>query len=160
VRSSKTAEVFSLPFLFYAIILLKKRLNCMAYAIPAKIYEKLEEKLGRETASVIVEALEASIRSALEDSKERLKVVISEELKKELATKYDLKLVEKAIDLLREEMLKEIGVLREEMHKEIDLIRKDMKIIEIRLLAILIIVMLLLNQGTIAFIARILGLLK
>jgi hypothetical protein len=132
----------------------------MAYTIPAKIYEKLEEKLGRETASVIVEALEASIRSALEDSKERLKVGISEELKKELATKYDLKLVEKAMDLLREEMLKEIGVLREEMHKEIDLIRKDMKIMEIRLLAILIIVMLLLNQGTITFIAKILGLLK
>jgi len=165
----------------------------MAYTIPPKIYEKLEEKLGRETASVILEALEASIRSALEDSKERLKVVISEELKKELATKYDLKLVEAelqrievelrtAIDLLREELLKEISVLREETHKEIgvlreetrkeigilreetrkeiDLIRKDMKIMEIRLLAILIIVMLLLNQGTIAFIARILGLLK
>jgi hypothetical protein len=165
----------------------------MAYTIPAKIYERLEEKLGRETASVIVEALEASIRSALEDSKERLKVGISEELKKELATRYDLKLIEAelqrievelrtAIHLLREEMLKEIGVLREETHKEIgvlreethkeigilreethkeiDLIRKDMKIMEIRILAILIIVMLLLNQGTIAFIARILGLLK
>jgi hypothetical protein len=35
-----------------------------------------------------------------------------------------------------------------------------MKIMEIRILAILIIVMLLLNQGAIAFIARILGLLK
>jgi hypothetical protein len=162
----------------------------MAYTIPAKIDERLKEKLGRD----------ASIRSALEDSKERLKVGISEELKKELATKYDLKLIEKAMDLLREEMLKEIGVLREETHKEIgvlreetqketrilreetrkeigilreethkeidlvrkeiDLVRKDIRIMEIRILAILIIVMLLLNQGTVAFIARILGLMK
>jgi hypothetical protein len=66
----------------------------------------------------------------------------------------------KEIGVLREETRKEIGILREETHKEIDLIRKDMKIMEIRILAILIIVMLLLNQGTITFIARILGLLK
>jgi hypothetical protein len=100
----------------------------MAYTIPAKIDERLEEKLGRETASVIVEALEASIRSALEDSKERLKVESSGELKKGLATSYDLKLIEAELqrievklrmemDLLREEMRKEIGVLREDTHE-------------------------------------------
>jgi hypothetical protein len=52
-----------------------------------------------------------------------LKIVeISEELKKELATKYDLKISEF------------------ELRKEIDLVRKDMKIMEIRLIAIMVII--------------------
>ncbi len=114
----------------------------MGYAMPTKVYEKLGERLGKETATVVTEALEDSIRSAIEDSKDRLKITISEELKKELATKHDLKLLE--IDL----------------RKEIELVRKDMKIMEIRITAILIIVMILLNQNSLEFIARLLGLMK
>ncbi len=52
----------------------------------------------------------------------------------ELATKYDIELV----------------------RKEIDLVRKDMKIMTIILIAVII----LLNQSALEFIARILGLLK
>lgn len=125
----------------------------MGYTIPVKVYEKLEEKLGKETASIVVETPEKSIDETIKESKENLKIVISEELKKELATKYDLKLVET-------ELRKEIDLLREEMHKEIDLVRKDMKIMELRIIAILIIAMLLLNQNSLEFIARLLGLMK
>ena len=114
----------------------------MGYTIPVKVYEKREEKLGKETASILTEALEESIRSALEDSKDKLKVTISEELKKELATKYDLKLTEA------------------ELRKEIDLVRKEMKIMEIRIIAILVIVMILLNQNALEFLARLLGIMK
>jgi len=128
----------------------------MGYTIPVKVYEQLEEKLGKETASIVVETLEKSIDEAFKESKENLKIVISEELKKELATRYDLKLVEteltKEIELVR----KEIAILREEMHKEITLVRKDMKIITIILLA----AMILLNQNSLEFLAKLLGILK
>jgi len=124
----------------------------MAYAIPVKVYERLEEKLGKETASVVTEALEESIRAAIEDSRDRLRITISEDLKKELANKYDLKLTEtelkKEIDLVR----KEIDLVK----KEIDLVRKDLKITTI----ILIAVMVFLNQNSLEFIARLFGILK
>ncbi|MEZ0344659.1 MAG: hypothetical protein ABWJ99_07680 [Caldimicrobium sp.] len=117
----------------------------MAYTIPVKIYEKLEEKLGKETALVVVEALEESIRKAFEETQERQKATIIEELKKELASKYDIELVKKEIDAVR----KEIEYLQRE-------IKKDLKIITIILLAVII----LLNQNSIEFIAKLLGLLK
>ncbi len=103
----------------------------MAYTIPVKVYKLLEEKLGKETASVVVEALESSIKEAIKEGKAEAKSEVSEELKKELASKYD-----------------------------IELVRKDMKIMEIRIIAILIIAMILLNPGALEFLARLLGLLK
>jgi FKBP-type peptidyl-prolyl cis-trans isomerase (trigger factor) len=128
----------------------------MGYTIPIEIYEKFEEKLGKEAASVVVKALEMSIREAIKEGKRDLKSEITEELKKELATKYDLKLVEtelrKDIDLLRQEMHKEIGLVK----KEIDLVRKDMKIITIIILA----AMIFLNQNSLEFLARLFGLIK
>ncbi|BCB97112.1 hypothetical protein JZK55_20340 [Dissulfurispira thermophila] len=135
----------------------------MGYAIPLEVYEKLEEKLGKEITAIVVRTLEESIKTAFEEAQERQQIVISENLKKELATKYDLALLKKDIDILREEMHKEIDLVRKEMdivRKEIDLVRKDMKIMEIRIIAILIITMILLNQNSLEFIARILGLMK
>lgn len=107
--------------------------------------KSLRKKLGKETASVVVEALEESIRKAFKEAQERQKATIIEELKKELASKYDIELVKKEIDAVR----KEIEYLQRE-------IKKDLKIITIILLA----VMILLNQNSIEFIAKLLGLLK
>jgi NDP-sugar pyrophosphorylase family protein len=124
----------------------------MGYAIPIELYNKLEEKLGRETAIVVTEVLEASIKEAIKEGRSELKAAIYEDLKKELATKYDLKIVEaelrNEIDLVR----KEIDLVR----KEIELVRKDMKIMTIILIAVII----FLNQNSLEFIARLLGLLK
>ena len=124
----------------------------MSYTIPIEIYEKFEEKLGKEAASVVVKALEMSIREAIKEGKEDIKTRLTEELKKELATKYDIELLKKDIDILRQEMHKEIGLVK----KEIDLVRKDMKIITIIILAVII----LLNQNSLEFLARLFGLLK
>jgi hypothetical protein len=146
----------------------------MSYTIPIEIYEKFEEKLGKEAASVVVKALEISIREAIKEGKENIKTRLTEELKKELATKYDIELLKKDIDvlrkdidILRQETNKKIGVLREEMRKEIgivkkeiDLVRKEMKIMEIRIIAALVIVMILLNHNAIEFLARLFGLIK
>ncbi len=114
----------------------------MPYSIPIKIYEQLEPKLGKESAQIIAEAVEESIRNNTEEGKAQLKVIVSEELKKELATKYDLK------------------VLETEMKKEIDLVRKDKRIMEIRIIAIMIILFVLSNPNTLDFLSRLFGIIK
>lgn len=124
----------------------------MGYAIPLDVYTKLAEKLGNESAEAITTALEATIKEAIREGRETLKYEVSEELKKELASKYDVALVKKDIDVLR----KEIDLVR----KEIEMVRlefkKDLRITTIILLAAIV----FLNQNSLEFIARILGLLK
>ncbi|GIV27909.1 MAG: hypothetical protein KatS3mg027_1723 [Bacteroidia bacterium] len=121
----------------------------MPYSIPIKIYEQREAKLGKESAHTIIEALEESILNSFEEGKAQLKVEVSEELKKELATKYDLKLVDtelrKGIDLVR---------------MEIELVRKDMRIMEIRIIAVIVILFILSNPNTLEFLSRIFGIIK
>lgn len=117
----------------------------MGYAIPLDIYTRLEEKLGKESAEVITSALETTIKEAIREGRESLKYEVSEELKKELASKYDVALVKKDIDVVR----KEIEMVRLEF-------KKDLRITTIILLAAIV----FLNQNSLEFIARILGLLK
>jgi hypothetical protein len=69
-------------------------------------------------------------------------VEISEELKKELATKYDLK------------------ILEVELKKEIDLFRKDMKIMEIRLIAIIVIINIIFNPNALELLGKLFGIIK
>lgn len=69
-------------------------------------------------------------------------VEISEELKKELATKYVLK------------------ILEVELRKEIDLVRKDMKIMEIRLIAIIVIINIIFNPNTLELLGKLFGIIK
>jgi hypothetical protein len=69
-------------------------------------------------------------------------VEISEELKKELATKYDLK------------------ILEVELRKEIDLVRKDMKIMEIRLIAIIVIINIIFNPNALELLGKLFGIIK
>ncbi len=76
-----------------------------------------------------------------------------------MASKYDVALVKKEIDVVR----KEIDVVRKELdvvRKEIEMVRlefkKDLRITTIILLTAII----FLNQNSLEFIARILGLLK
>lgn len=114
-----------------------------------RFMNSLRKNAAKKQPLWVVEALESSIKEAIKEGKAEAKSDISEELKKELATKYDVALVKKDID-----------ILREEMHKEIDIVRKEMKIMEIRIIAILIIVMILLNPGALKFLARLLGILK
>ncbi len=117
----------------------------MGYAIPIEIYDRLEEKLGREAAAAITEALQVSIKEAIKEGRSELKAEVSEDLKKELATKYDIELLRKEIDIVR----KEIDIVRIE-------VKKDLKIWAI----ILIAVMVILNQNSLEFIARLFGLVK
>ena len=69
-------------------------------------------------------------------------VEISKELKKELATKYDLK------------------ILEVELTKEIDLVRKNIKIMEIRLIAIIVIINITFNSNTLELLGKLFWIIK
>jgi hypothetical protein len=121
----------------------------MSDVIPLKAYQILEDALGKEKAQALVEVLSTHISNELMNTKESLKVEISEELKKELATKYDLKILEV-------ELRKEIDLVR----KEIDLVRKDMKIMEIRLIAIIVIINIIFNPNALELLGKLFGIIK
>ncbi|ACD66273.1 MAG TPA: hypothetical protein DEA57_07315 [Sulfurihydrogenibium sp.] len=114
----------------------------MSDVIPLKAYQILEDTLGKEKAQELAEVLSIHISSELMNTKESLKVEISEELKKELATKYDLK------------------ILEVELRKEIDLVRKDMKIMEIRLIAIIVIINIIFNPNALELLGKLFGIIK
>jgi hypothetical protein len=126
-----------------------KRFFAMSDVIPLKAYQILEDTLGKEKAQELVEVLSTHISNELMNTKESLKVEISEELKKELATKYDLKILEV-------ELRKEIDLVR----KEIDLVRKDMKIMEIRLIAIIVIINIIFNPNALELLGKLFGIIK
>lgn len=118
----------------------------MAYSIPFQVYEKLEEKLGKETASIV---------TRVDESLENQRVKISEDLKKELASKYDIQLVMKEIEIVK----KDIDIVKNEVDvvkKEVDLVRREMRF----LFGITILIIAVLNQNTLEFIAKIFGLIK
>lgn len=115
----------------------------MPYSIPIQVYEQLKVKLGKESAHIILESLEKSIKATIKESKEHLKIVVSEELKKELVTKHDLVVT-------KMELEKEVGSVRKEIDlvlEEIDLVRKDMRIMVIRIITIVVILFVLSNPN-------------
>lgn len=134
----------------------------MAYTIPLEFYEMLEEKVGKETASKLVKVLENSIENAINDGFERQKIVISEELKKELASKYDIELLkreleskienlelklENKIEKLESKLNNRIDRLEAEISivkKDVDVLRKEMRFMFI----LLLVVMVALNQNS------------
>ncbi|WP_299227710.1 hypothetical protein [Sulfurihydrogenibium sp.] len=135
----------------------------MAYGIPLEIYQMLEKVLGKEDAQKAVEILQKSINESLESSEEKLKISISEELKKELASKYDVELLRQEMKTLEVEFKKEIDVVRREIdivRKEIEITRvefkKDLRIAVIILIAIIVI----LNQNSLELLAKLIGIVK
>jgi hypothetical protein len=121
----------------------------MAYGIPLEIYRMLEKVLGKEDAQKAVQILQKSINESLESSEEKLKISISEELKKELASKYDVELLRQEMKTLEVEFKKEIEITRLEF-------KKDLRIAVIILIAIIVV----LNQNSLEFLAKLIGIVK
>ena len=117
----------------------------MTYNIPLEVYENFEEVVGKEKAKIIVKSLETSIKEAFEENTEHTKEEVSKQLKEELATKYDIKLSESNLE---NKLLN--------LDNKIESVKKDMKIQNIIMIAIII----LLNQNSIQYIAKLLGLIK
>ncbi|PIV92322.1 MAG: hypothetical protein COW45_00080 [Gallionellales bacterium CG17_big_fil_post_rev_8_21_14_2_50_54_146] len=124
--------------------------------LPLEIYDILERKLGRDDAMPVAKAIEVSL-SHIEkhsyefanqrklEAKEELKV----ELRNELSTKEDLAKMDGS---LRQEIAKMDGSLRQEIAK------MDKKFTVLWLITIFTVIFV--NQNTLEFLARILGLVK
>ena len=78
-----------------------------------ELYTHLEEKLGKDTAKVLVEAIE----ELTEEKRNSLKFELKEELLKEVATKEDIKLVLEKMQTLEERMNKKIEQTKSELLK-------------------------------------------
>lgn len=131
----------------------------MAYTIPVEFYKLLEEKVGKETASQLVEVLEKSIENSINEGFEKQKISISEDLKKELASKYDIEVIKKEIELAKKELENKISKVEGRVDKldlEIQMLRKELRFMFIILLVIVIAI----NQNSLEFIAKIFGVIK
>jgi DNA relaxase NicK len=128
----------------------------MAYGIPLEIYQMLEKVLGKEDVKKAVEILQKSINESLESSEEKLKISISEDLKKELASKYDVELLRQEMKTLEVEFKKEIDVVRKEIEITRLEFKKDLRIAVIILIAIIVI----LNQNSLELLAKLFGIVK
>jgi len=127
----------------------------MSISLTPKLYDKLVEKLGKETAIEVIEIIEDVEKSlsnqVLEETKKR-KIELRDELRKELATKEDIALVRQEIETVRQEVKGEIKALRQEVKGEI----KVLKIMIFFLFAVVI----LLNKESLELLLKVFGLLK
>jgi len=97
-----------------------------------------------------------SINESLEFSEEKLKISISYDLKKELASKYDIELLRQEMKTLEVEFKKGIDVVRKEIEITRLEFKKDLRIATIILIAIIVI----LNQNSLEFLAKLFGIVK
>jgi len=88
-----------------------------------ELYTQLEEKLGKETAKVLVEAIE----ELTEEKKNALKMELKDELLKEVATKEDIKLLLEKIRALDEKIEGKIQTLEEKMDRKIQTVRVEIQ---------------------------------
>ena len=99
----------------------EKLLNIMGANL-VKLYTHLEEKLGKETAKVLVEAIE----ELTEEKRNSLKFELKEELLKEVATKEDIKLLLQKIQTLDEKMEGKLQTLEERINGKIQTLEERM----------------------------------
>ena len=95
-----------------------------------ELYTHLEEKLGKETAKVLVEAIE----ELTEEKRNSLKFELKEELLKEVATKEDIKLLLEKMQTLEEKMEGKLQTLEERMDKKLQALRTEIQTVKGELL--------------------------
>ena len=101
--------------------------------VPIKLYELFEEKLGKEEAKKAIKLVEEALDTIEQRAKEQktiLKAELKDELRKELATKEDIAILEQKIE-------GELKVLR-------------------LLIYVVMVMMVVLNKGTIEYIVNLL----
>ena len=96
------------------------------------------------------------LMNPLESSEEKLKISISEDLKKELASKYDIVLLRQEMKTMEVEFKKEFDVVRKEIEITRLEFKKDLRIAVIILIAIIVI----LNQSSLELLAKLFGIVK
>jgi len=134
----------------------------MALLLSPETYDRLEKKFGKEEALGIAEALDAvkkDVQKALAEVQQKADALITQkkfelkdELTKELVTKADFARLEGVIQTVRQE----IQTVRQEIQTvKVELDRKFTI-----MFLILIFMNIFLNQNSLEFIAKLLGLVK
>jgi len=146
----------------------------MARAIDLELLQLLEDKLGKETARKVAQAIELGLE-VMEKRAEELaiqkKLELRDELTKELASKADLlalkaemqameQRLEAKIELVRKELSGEINKVKTELSAKIEneILRLDRKFTI--LFIILFFTLILVNQNALEFLLKVLGLIR
>jgi ABC-type Fe3+/spermidine/putrescine transport system ATPase subunit len=138
----------------------------MPKAIDLELLQLLEDKLGKETAGKVAQAIELGLE-VMEKRAEELaiqkKLELKDELTKELASKADIQVLKAEIQAVRTEMQAmeakleaKIEKVRSELREEI--LRLDRKFTI--LFIILFFTLILVNQNALEFLLKVLGLIK
>ncbi len=138
----------------------------MPKAIDLELLQLLEDKLGKETAGKVAQAIEIGLE-VMEKRAEELalqkKLELKDELTKELASKADIQVLKTEIQAVRTEMQAmeakleaKIEKVRSELREEI--LRLDRKFTI--LFIILFFTLILVNQNALEFLLKVLGVIK
>jgi len=142
----------------------------MARAIDLELLQLLEDKLGKETARKVAQAIELGLE-VMERRAEELaiqkKLELRDELVKELASKADIQVLKTEIQAVRAEM----QAMEERLEAKIDKVRTELSAkIENEILKldrkftimfiILFFTLILVNQNALEFLLKVLGLIK
>jgi len=131
----------------------------MARAIDLELLQLLEDKLGKEEARKVAQAIELGLE-ILEKRAEELaiqkKLELRDELTKELASKADIQVLKAEIQAVRAEMQAMEARLEAKIEKEILKLDRKFTIMFI----ILFFTLILVNQNALEFLLKVLGLTK
>ncbi len=138
----------------------------MARAIDLELLQLLEDKLGKETARKVAQAIELGLE-ILEKRAEELaiqkKLELKDELVKELASKADIQVLKTEIQAVRAEM----QAMEQRLEAKIEKVRLELKEEIFKLdrkftimFIILFFTLILVNQNVLEFLLKVLGLIK
>jgi hypothetical protein len=131
----------------------------MARAIDLELLQLLEDKLGKEEARKVAQAIELGLE-VMEKKAEELaiqkKLELRDELTKELASKADIQVLKAEIQAVKTEIEKVRLELEAKIEREI--LRLDRKFTI--LFIILFFTLILVNQNALEFLLKVLGVIK
>jgi hypothetical protein len=131
----------------------------MARAIDLELLQLLEDRLGKENARKVAQAIELGLE-IMEKRAEELaiqkKLELKDELTKELASKADIQVLKAEIQAVRAEIEKVRVELEAKIEREI--LRLDRKFTV--LFIILFFTLILVNQNALEFLLKVLGVIK
>ncbi len=138
----------------------------MARAIDLELLQLLEDKLGKETARKVAQAIEIGLE-VMEKRAEELaiqkKLELRDELTKELASKADIQVLKTEIQAVRAEM----QAMEQRLEAKIEKVRLELKEEILKLdskftimFIILLFAVILVNQNALEFLLKVLGLIK
>jgi phage-related minor tail protein len=138
----------------------------MPKAIDLELLQLLEDKLGKETARKVAQAIELGLE-VMERRAEELalqkKLELRDELTKELASKADLLALKAEMQAMEAKLEAKIEKVRSELKEEIFKLEHKLNIIDRKftiLFIVLFFTLILVNQNALEFLLKVLGLIK